>query len=37
MIRLVIAEDSALLRDGLVQLLVERGHDVVAKVAAPTN
>jgi DNA-binding NarL/FixJ family response regulator len=30
--RLVIAEDSAILRDGLAQLLVERGHDVVAKV-----
>jgi DNA-binding NarL/FixJ family response regulator len=34
MIRLVIAEDSAILRDGLVQLLVERGHDVVAKVGS---
>ena len=32
MTRLVIAEDSAILRDGLVQLLVERGHEVVAKV-----
>jgi DNA-binding NarL/FixJ family response regulator len=32
--RLVIAEDSAILRDGLVQLLVERGHEVVAKVGA---
>lgn len=32
MSRLVIAEDSAILRDGLAQLLVERGHDVVAKV-----
>jgi DNA-binding NarL/FixJ family response regulator len=31
--RLVIAEDSAVLRDGLVQLLVERGHEVVAKAA----
>jgi DNA-binding NarL/FixJ family response regulator len=30
--RIVIAEDSAILRDGLVQLLVERGHQVVAKV-----
>jgi DNA-binding NarL/FixJ family response regulator len=30
--RLVVAEDSAILREGLVQLLVERGHDVVAKV-----
>ena len=34
MTRLVIAEDSAILRDGLVQLLVERGHEVVAKVGA---
>ena len=32
--RLVIAEDSAILRDGLVQLLVERGHEVVAKVGS---
>jgi DNA-binding NarL/FixJ family response regulator len=32
MTRLVIAEDSAILRDGIVQLLVERGHEVVAKV-----
>ena len=32
MTRLVIAEDSAILRDGLVQLLVERGHEIVAKV-----
>jgi DNA-binding NarL/FixJ family response regulator len=31
-IRLVIAEDSVILRDGLAQLLIERGHDVVAKV-----
>jgi DNA-binding NarL/FixJ family response regulator len=30
--RLVIAEDSAILRDGLAQLLIERGHEVVAKV-----
>ncbi|WP_273733780.1 LuxR C-terminal-related transcriptional regulator [Mycolicibacterium septicum] len=32
MTRLAIAEDNAILRDGLTQLLVERGHDVVAKV-----
>jgi DNA-binding NarL/FixJ family response regulator len=30
--RVVIAEDSALLRDGLVHLLQRRGHDVVAAV-----
>jgi DNA-binding NarL/FixJ family response regulator len=30
--RLVIAEDSVILRDGLAQLLIERGHEVVAKV-----
>ena len=34
MTRLVIAEDSAILRDGLVQLLGERGHEVVAKVGS---
>ena len=34
MTRLVIAEDNAILRDGLVQLLVERGHEVVAKVGS---
>lgn len=28
--RLVIAEDSVLLREGLVHLLTDRGHDVVA-------
>lgn len=28
--RLVIAEDSVLLREGLVRLLTDRGHDVVA-------
>ncbi|MCG7606638.1 MULTISPECIES: LuxR C-terminal-related transcriptional regulator [Mycobacterium] len=32
MTRLAIAEDNAILRDGLSQLLVERGHEVVAKV-----
>jgi DNA-binding NarL/FixJ family response regulator len=30
--RIVIAEDSAILREGLSQLLLERGHDVVAAV-----
>ncbi|MCV7066542.1 response regulator transcription factor [Mycolicibacterium farcinogenes] len=32
MTRLAIAEDNAILRDGLTQLLIERGHEVVAKV-----
>jgi len=32
-VRLLIAEDSAILRDGLVALLTRRGHDVVAAVA----
>jgi DNA-binding NarL/FixJ family response regulator len=32
--RLVVAEDSVILRDGLAQLLVERDHDVVAKVGS---
>lgn len=30
--RIVIAEDSVILRDGLAQLLIDRGHDVVAMV-----
>jgi DNA-binding NarL/FixJ family response regulator len=32
-VRVVIAEDAAILRDGLVQLLTDRGHDVVAAVS----
>lgn len=31
--RIVIADDSALLREGLVRLLAEAGHEVVAAVA----
>jgi DNA-binding NarL/FixJ family response regulator len=31
-VRVTIAEDSALLREGLVRLLVEEGHEVVAAV-----
>ncbi|MCF2532522.1 response regulator transcription factor [Yinghuangia sp. KLBMP8922] len=31
-VRVVIAEDSVLLRDGLTRLLVDRGHEVVAAV-----
>jgi DNA-binding NarL/FixJ family response regulator len=31
-VRIVIAEDAAILRDGLIQLLTDRGHDVVAAV-----
>jgi DNA-binding NarL/FixJ family response regulator len=31
--RVVIAEDAAIMRDGLVRLLEDRGHDVVAAVA----
>jgi DNA-binding NarL/FixJ family response regulator len=31
--RIVIAEDAAVLRDGLVQLLADRGHHVAAAVA----
>lgn len=35
--RIVIGEDSALFREGLARLLVDAGHDVVAKaVDAPT-
>jgi DNA-binding NarL/FixJ family response regulator len=35
--RIVIAEDSVILRDGLVQLLTVRGHDVVAAVGDATT
>lgn len=31
--RVIIAEDNAILRDGLAQLLADRGHDVVAAVS----
>jgi DNA-binding NarL/FixJ family response regulator len=31
--RVAIAEDSAILRDGLAQLITDRGHEVVAAVA----
>jgi DNA-binding NarL/FixJ family response regulator len=31
-VRVVIAEDSVLLRDGIARLLVDRGHEVVAAV-----
>jgi len=31
--RIVIAEDSAILREGLAQLLAVRGHDILAAVA----
>ena len=35
--RVVVADDSALLREGLIRLLVEAGHEVVAAVGdAPT-
>src|SRR5713226_4662556 len=34
--RIAIAEDSAILREGLAQLLAMRGHEVVASVAEPT-
>jgi len=36
-LRVVIAEDSAILRDGLAGLLTERGHDVVAMVGDATS
>lgn len=35
--RIVLAEDSALLREGLVRLLTELGHEVVASVATATE
>ncbi|MFE3289789.1 LuxR C-terminal-related transcriptional regulator [Rhodococcus sp. NPDC059234] len=34
--RIVIAEDNAILRDGLAQLLIERGHEVPATVGDAT-
>jgi DNA-binding NarL/FixJ family response regulator len=34
-VRIVIAEDSAILREGLAQLLAMRGHEVVAAVPEP--
>jgi DNA-binding NarL/FixJ family response regulator len=34
-IRVVIAEDSAILRDGLVQLLTDRGFEITAAVGEP--
>jgi DNA-binding NarL/FixJ family response regulator len=35
--RIVIAEDSAILREGLAQLLAMRGHEIAAAVADPTT
>ncbi len=32
-LRIVIAEDAAIMRDGLTQTLARRGHEVVAAVA----
>jgi DNA-binding NarL/FixJ family response regulator len=36
-VRIVLADDSALLREGLVRLLTELGHEVVASVASATD
>jgi DNA-binding NarL/FixJ family response regulator len=36
-LRIVIAEDAAVMRDGLTQTLSRRGHDVVAAVADPDS
>jgi len=36
-VRIVLADDSALLREGLVRLLTELGHEVVASVATATE
>jgi DNA-binding NarL/FixJ family response regulator len=33
--RIVIAEDAAIMRDGLAAVLARRGHDVVAAVGDP--
>jgi DNA-binding NarL/FixJ family response regulator len=35
-LRIVIAEDAAIMRDGLTQTLIRRGHDVVAAVGDAT-
>jgi len=35
--RLVIAEDSAIVREGLVRLVEEMGHEVIAAVASATE
>ena len=34
-LRIVIAEDAAIMRDGLTQTLTRRGHEIVAAVADP--
>ena len=34
-LRIAIAEDSAILRDGLVQLLVDRGFTITGAVGRP--
>jgi len=36
-LRIVIAEDAAIMRDGLTQTLTRRGHDVMAAVADPDS
>jgi DNA-binding NarL/FixJ family response regulator len=36
-LRIVIAEDAAIMRDGLTQTLTRRGHDVAAAVADPDS
>jgi DNA-binding NarL/FixJ family response regulator len=36
-LRIVIAEDAAIMRDGLTQTLTRRGHNVVAAVADATS
>jgi DNA-binding NarL/FixJ family response regulator len=36
-LRVVIAEDAAIMRDGLTQTLTRRGHDVVAAIADPES
>ena len=35
--RVVIAEDSVLLREGVTRLLAEAGHDVVAGAGRPRS
>ena len=35
--KIVIAEDAAILRDGLIQLLTDRGHEVACLLPSETR
>jgi DNA-binding NarL/FixJ family response regulator len=36
-LRIVLAEDAAIMRDGLAEILTSRGHEVVAAVGVPAG